>query len=151
MRRIFQWDASLSGGGLLSSPVQRLCALANPRRHRVAGGPSRRARCGNRAGKTRCALPRIPSSRVAPLSNQLRPMKLQLSCTDFSFPLLSHDAALKVIALLGWQGVDVGLFSGRSRLRPEAELRKPAKSGAILARRLAQHGLVVADVFLQLH
>jgi sugar phosphate isomerase/epimerase len=78
-------------------------------------------------------------------------MKLKLSCTDFSFPLLSHDAALKVIALLGWRGVDIGLFSGRGRLRPEVELRKPAKSGAILCRRLAREGLVAADIFLQLH
>src|SRR5205823_5165152 len=97
------------------------------------------------------ALPRITPSRFAPLSNQLTPMKLQLSCAEFSFPLLSHDAALKVITLLGWHGVDIGLFSGRGCLRPEVELRKPTKSGAALGRRLAQHGLVAADIFLQLH
>lgn len=79
------------------------------------------------------------------------PMKLKLSCADFSFPLLSHDAALKVIALLGLRGVDIGLFAGRSHLRPEKELNHPGKSGAALRRRLASDGLVAADIFLQVH
>jgi sugar phosphate isomerase/epimerase len=78
-------------------------------------------------------------------------MKLNLSCADFSFPLLSHDAAVQVIALLGCRGVDIGLFSGRSHLRPEKELRNPARNGAILGRRLAREGLIAADIFLQLH
>ncbi|HWX18332.1 MAG TPA: TIM barrel protein [Candidatus Binatia bacterium] len=78
-------------------------------------------------------------------------MKLKLSCADFSFPLLPHDAALKVIALVGCPGADIGLFAGRSHLRPEAQLRHPSRSGAALCRRLAREGLVAADVFLQLH
>ncbi|MDE3067574.1 MAG: sugar phosphate isomerase/epimerase [Verrucomicrobiota bacterium] len=78
-------------------------------------------------------------------------MNLKLSCADFSFPLLPHDAALKVIALLGLHGVDVGLFSGRSHLRPETEFPAPTKSGAKLRRQLAREGLVAADVFLQIH
>lgn len=78
-------------------------------------------------------------------------MKLKLSCADFSFPLLSHDAALKMIALLGLRGVDIGLFAGRSHLRPEKELNNPKKNGAALHRRLASEGLVAGDIFLQLH
>ena len=78
-------------------------------------------------------------------------MKLNLSCADFSFPLLSHDAALRLIALLGCRGLDLGLFSGRSHLRPEKELRNSGRNGAILGRRLAREGLVAADIFLQLH
>jgi sugar phosphate isomerase/epimerase len=78
-------------------------------------------------------------------------MKLKLSCTDFSFPLLPHDAALTVITLLGLRGVDIGLFANRGHLRPEIELLKPEKNGAALARRLARHGLAAADIFLQLH
>jgi sugar phosphate isomerase/epimerase len=78
-------------------------------------------------------------------------MKLKLSCADFSFPLLSHDAALKVISLLGIGGVDIGLFAGRSHLRPEKELSNPSKSGRALRRRLARYGLVAADIFLQVH
>jgi len=78
-------------------------------------------------------------------------MKLKLSCADFSFPLLSHDAALKVIGLLGLRGVDIGLFAGRSHLRPEKELKNPGKNGAALRRRLASNGLVAGDIFLQVH
>jgi len=78
-------------------------------------------------------------------------MKLKLSCTDFSFPLLPHEAALQLIWLLGLRGVDIGLFAGRSHLRPERELRTPSKSGERLRRRLSGHGLMAADVFLQVH
>ena len=78
-------------------------------------------------------------------------MKLNLSCADFSFPLLPHDSALNLISMLRLRGVDIGLFAGRSHLRPEVELRQPAKKGAALRRRLASHGLVAADVFLQVH
>jgi sugar phosphate isomerase/epimerase len=78
-------------------------------------------------------------------------MKLKLSCADFSFPLLPHDVALKMIAWLGWRGVDIGLFAGRSHLRPEKELAHPEKKGAALRGRLAAEGLVAADIFLQLH
>lgn len=78
-------------------------------------------------------------------------MKLKLSCADFSFPLLPHAATLKVIALLGLRGADIGLFAGRSHLRPETELRNPARSGAFLCRRLTSEKLEAADIFLQLH
>lgn len=78
-------------------------------------------------------------------------MNLKLSCTDFSFPLLPHEAALQIISLLGLRGADIGLFAGRSHLRPETELRKPEQKGAALRRRLAEHGLTAADIFLQVH
>lgn len=78
-------------------------------------------------------------------------MNLKLSCADFSFPLLPHDAALKLISLLGLRGADIGLFAGRSHLRPETELRSPEKNGIALRRRLAADGLTAADIFLQVH
>ena len=78
-------------------------------------------------------------------------MNLKLSCADFSFPLLPHDAALKIIALLECRGVDIGLFAGRSHLRPENELRAPVKNGTSLRRRLSSAGLTAADIFLQVH
>jgi sugar phosphate isomerase/epimerase len=78
-------------------------------------------------------------------------MRFKLSCADFSFPLLPHDVALKIIALLGFRGVDVGLFAARSHLRPEKELYHPGKNGAALRRRLEQEGLAATDIFLQLH
>lgn len=77
--------------------------------------------------------------------------KLKLSCADFSFPLLSHEAAVGIISLLGLRGVDIGLFAGRSHLRPEKELNRPENNGAALRRRLKQDGLVASDIFLQVH
>src|ERR1700722_11118692 len=78
-------------------------------------------------------------------------MKLNLSCTDFSFPLLDHDRALAVIAVLGLRGVDIGLFAGHGHLKPRRELLKPARNGTALKRKLAAHGLKAADIFLQIH
>lgn len=78
-------------------------------------------------------------------------MKLKLSCTDFSFPLLEHDRALAVIALLGLRGADIGLFEGHGHLKPGRELMRPERAGTALKRRLAAHGLKAADIFLQLH
>lgn len=78
-------------------------------------------------------------------------MKLNLSCTDFSFPLLDHDRALALIALLGLRGVDIGLFEGHGHLKPSRELRKPARNGAALKRKLSSHGLKATDIFLQIH
>src|SRR5580692_11168841 len=78
-------------------------------------------------------------------------MKLNLSCTDFSFPLLEHDRALAAIALLGLRGSDIGLFEGHGHLKPGRELLRPGRNGAALKRKLASHGLKAADVFLQIH
>ncbi|HEV2319312.1 MAG TPA: sugar phosphate isomerase/epimerase family protein [Verrucomicrobiae bacterium] len=78
-------------------------------------------------------------------------MKPKFSCADFSFPLLSHGAAVRVISMLGLRGVDIGLFAGRSHLRPEKELNRPEKNGAALRVRLKREGLVASDIFLQVH
>jgi sugar phosphate isomerase/epimerase len=78
-------------------------------------------------------------------------MKLKLCCTDFSFPLLDHNRALAVIALLGFRGADIGLFEGHGHLKPSRELTKPARAGAALKRKLAAHGLKASDIFLQIH
>jgi sugar phosphate isomerase/epimerase len=74
---------------------------------------------------------------------------LKLACADFTFPLLSHEAALRLIALLGLQGVDIGLFEGRSHLWPSREFRDPKRSAWRLKGRLDDLGLRAADVFLQ--
>ena len=78
-------------------------------------------------------------------------MKLKLACADFTFPLLSHDRTLDLIALLEFDGVDIGLFEGRSHLWPSREFKSPSKSGKNLARKLADRGLRCADVFLQMN
>src|SRR5436190_16375001 len=76
-------------------------------------------------------------------------MALQLACADFTFPLLAHEAALNLIALLEFPAVDIGLFEGRSHLWPSREFKQLDKNAALLKRKLADRGLVAADVFLQ--
>lgn len=77
-------------------------------------------------------------------------MKLKLACADFTFPLLPHDRALDLIAMLEFDGVDIGLFEGRSHLHPSKVFKSPSKSGASLGRKLSARGLRCADVFLQM-
>jgi sugar phosphate isomerase/epimerase len=76
-------------------------------------------------------------------------MTLKLACADFTFPLLAHDKSLDLIAMLGFEGVDIGLFEGRSHLWPSrvfADLKSSAKE---LKKKLRDRGLALADVFLQ--
>jgi len=77
-------------------------------------------------------------------------MKLQLACADFTFPLLPHEGTLELIRLLDFDGVDIGLFEGRSHLWPSQVCKNPSRSGARLARKLNSLGLRCADVFLQM-
>jgi sugar phosphate isomerase/epimerase len=77
-------------------------------------------------------------------------MELKLACADFTFPLLRHDRALNLIAALEMDGVDVGLFEGRSHLWPSKEFENAAVSATALAHKLADRGLKPADVFLQM-
>jgi sugar phosphate isomerase/epimerase len=76
-------------------------------------------------------------------------MKLPLACADFTFPLLPHDRVLDLIAMLGFEGVDVGLFEGRSHLWPSHVFPTLRASARELARKLGDRGLKLADVFLQ--
>ncbi len=77
-------------------------------------------------------------------------MNFKLACADFTFPLLPHDRALDLIGMLEFDGVDIGLFEGRSHLWPSRVFKSPAKFGAQLGRKLADRGLRCADVFLQM-
>jgi sugar phosphate isomerase/epimerase len=76
-------------------------------------------------------------------------MAVKLSCADFAFPLLPHDQALDLVAMLGFKAVDIGLFEGRSHLWPSLAFKTLARSAAELARKLNDRGLKPADVFLQ--
>ncbi|MCA8994583.1 MAG: sugar phosphate isomerase/epimerase [Planctomycetaceae bacterium] len=76
-------------------------------------------------------------------------MSFRLACADFTFPLLSHDNSLDVIAMLGFEGVDIGLFEGRSHLHPSKEFANPA-AARTLKQKTQDRGLKVADVFLQM-
>lgn len=74
-----------------------------------------------------------------------------LASADFTFPLLPHDDVLKLIAILKFDGIDIGLFESRSHLWPSKEFADGAeKSGKILKKKLDDIGLKCADVFLQM-
>lgn len=77
-------------------------------------------------------------------------MKTKFACADFTFPLLNHPHALDLIAILGFTGVDIGLFEQRSHLWPSKEFKNPRASAKKLRKSLADRGLVAADVFLQM-
>jgi len=76
---------------------------------------------------------------------------MKLACADFAFPLLEHDKVLKLIAMLDLQGVDIGLFEGRSHLWPSKEFKNISRSGKTLKKKLDDQGLKPADVFLQMN
>ena len=77
-------------------------------------------------------------------------MTLKLACADFTFPLLPHQHALDLIAMLGFKGVDIGLFEDRSHLRPSREFRDLRRAARGLKRKLDGCGLKASDVFLQM-
>jgi sugar phosphate isomerase/epimerase len=76
-------------------------------------------------------------------------MTWKLACADFTFPLLSHEKALDLIAALEFDGVDLGLFEGRSHLWPSREFENLPASARTLKGKLDERGLRAADVFLQ--
>lgn len=76
-------------------------------------------------------------------------MKPRFACSDFTFPLLSHDHSLDLIKMLGVKAVDIGLFEKRSHLWPSEEFKNITKNARKLARNLSNRGLKLADVFVQ--
>ncbi len=76
-------------------------------------------------------------------------MNLRLACADFTFPLLDHDQVLDLVKLLGFDGIDIGLFEGRSHLWPSKEFISTTASARELAKKLKDRDLEPADVFLQ--
>lgn len=76
-------------------------------------------------------------------------MGFQYAGADFTFPLLPHDKVIRLVALLDFDGIDIGLFENRSHLQPSGVLHEPEKNGAALGRKTADAGIRVADVFLQ--
>ena len=74
---------------------------------------------------------------------------MKLACADFTWPLLPHDRVLQLIRLLDVEGVDLGLFGGRSHIRPEVVRADLAMWAGILKERIARSGLELADFFFQ--
>jgi sugar phosphate isomerase/epimerase len=76
-------------------------------------------------------------------------MNYKLACADFTFPLLAHDRVLDLLKLLDFDGVDIGLFEGRSHLWPSKVFEKLKVSAGELKKKLSDRGLLPADIFLQ--
>mgnify|MGYP005856796483 CR=1 FL=1 len=76
-------------------------------------------------------------------------MELKFACADFTFPLLPHDRVLDLISMLGFEGVDIGLFEDRSHLWPSKVFANLKRSGRELGDKLKSRGLKPADIFLQ--
>lgn len=76
-------------------------------------------------------------------------MRPQLATADFTFPLLPHGQVLDLISGLGLEGVDIGLFEGRSHLQPSTQFRSLRRNARALRRLLSDRGLKPADIFLQ--
>ena len=76
-------------------------------------------------------------------------MKYKFASADFTFPLLEHDKVIKLIGLLGFDGIDIGLFENRGHLQPSAVFGDAVGNGRLLREKTDDAGIVVADVFLQ--
>src|SRR5262245_6023021 len=77
-------------------------------------------------------------------------MHAKFACADFTFPLLPHDNVLRLIAMLEFTGVDIGLFENRSHLWPSREFAQLNQAVQRLKGQLDACGLVAADIYLQL-
>jgi len=75
---------------------------------------------------------------------------LQFACADFTFPLLPHDKVLSLVSMLDCEGIDIGLFSGRSHITAETEFQQINFRARLLKNKLEDLGLVASDVYLQL-
>ena len=73
---------------------------------------------------------------------------IKLACADFTFPLADHNVSLDLISALGFGGVDVGFFEGRSHVQPSAALRRPVETARKLRVACEDRGLAIADLFL---
>ncbi len=76
-------------------------------------------------------------------------MRPTLACSDYTFPLLSHDHALDLVAMLGFPAVDIGLFEDRSHLWPSRVFPELEQNAHALRRKLCDRGLKLSDLFLQ--
>lgn len=76
-------------------------------------------------------------------------MTLKLAIPDYTFPKLEWEQALRLARDLGFGALDVGLFAGRSHLRPEHLLSHPTQAAAQITAALRSHELEIADVFGQ--
>jgi len=85
-------------------------------------------------------------TRASRSNTPAKPGSIKLACADFTFPLVSHETSLDLIASLGFKGVDVGFFEGRSHVQPSTALKNPAVSARKLKTLCGDRGLAIADL-----
>jgi len=75
---------------------------------------------------------------------------IEFSCADFTFPLLSRSKSLKLLRLLGFSRVDIGLFARSTHFHPAELCSSPLVYTAAATEDLKREELRAADVFLQI-
>lgn len=75
---------------------------------------------------------------------------LSFSCADFTFPVLERTAALKLIKLLDFDHVDIGLFARSSHFSPGELQASQRQYTEQVLRDLDEAGLRASDVFVQI-
>lgn len=75
---------------------------------------------------------------------------MRFSCSDYTFPLLSRRQSLQLIRLLEFDFVDLGLFARSPELSPKSLMEDGAAFTRSLKKDLADAGLGVSDLFLQI-
>jgi sugar phosphate isomerase/epimerase len=74
---------------------------------------------------------------------------LKFSCADFTFPVLDKSSALKLVKLLGFDHVDIGLFARSSHFSPIDLQADPKRYTAQVLQDLDDAELRASDVFVQ--
>jgi sugar phosphate isomerase/epimerase len=74
---------------------------------------------------------------------------IEFSCADFAFPTLPHHKVLRLISLMEFSWVDIGVFKDRSHLQPADQFGEPEKTGAALKKAASDSGLGINGIFLQ--
>jgi sugar phosphate isomerase/epimerase len=73
---------------------------------------------------------------------------VKLACADDTFRLLEHEHIVRLIRMLGLDGIDLCLMEGRSSLKLADVQADPAGWAERVGERLRDSGLEVADVFV---
>ncbi len=73
---------------------------------------------------------------------------MRLACGDHSFPLLAHADVCRLAAMLGLEGIDIGLMGNRSHIRPEVIRGDVAGWADRVRANVEGAGIEVADLFL---
>jgi sugar phosphate isomerase/epimerase len=74
----------------------------------------------------------------------------KFSCADFTFPVLERSIALRLVKLLGFDHVDMGLFARSAHFSPLELLASPGRYTSQVLSDLDASELHTSDVFLQI-